>query len=177
MQNVKNSQFPEIKTENQVLRKLKISDNSDIFAIRSDKGIAEYLDRPHCKSIEEAGQFINRINEGIEKNECFYWGVTDKINSAFMGTICLWNFTADRSVAEIGFEILPYYQGKGIMSEALSAIIEFGFNQIGLEFIEGTVHRNNTRSIKLLQKNNFKLKPGTPSEEDSEMITYRLAKT
>jgi len=172
LQNVKNSQFPEIKTENQVLRKLKISDNSDIFAIRSDKGIAEYLDRPHCKSIEEAGQFINRINEGIEKNECFYWGVTDKINSAFMGTICLWNFTADRSVAEIGFEILPYYQGKGIMREALTAIIHFGLEEIELISIEGMVHEDNLRSIKLMEKNCFKLKKKT----DSVMLTYSLLK-
>ena len=159
MQNVKNSQFPEIKTENLVLRKLKRSDNSDIFAIRSDKGIAEYLDRPHCKSIEEAVQFINRINEGIEKNECFYWGVTDKINSAFMGTICLWNFTADRSVAEIGFEILPSYQGKGIMREALSAIIQFGLTNRIRILLKGWFTGDNTRSIKLLQKNDFKLKP------------------
>jgi len=176
LRNVNNSQFPEIKTGNLVLRKLKISDRSDIFAIRSDKGIAEYLDRPICRTLKEAAEFIEKINNGINRNESFYWAVTGKNNQGLMGTICMWYLSADRLVAEVGFEILPSFQGKGIMSEALCAIIEFGFNQIGLKFIEGTVHRNNIRSIKLLQKNNFKLKPGTPSEEDQEMITYRLAK-
>ncbi len=172
MKNAENTQFPRILTENLILRKLKISDKSDIFAIRSHKRIAEYLDRPLCKSFEEAQHFINKINDGVEKDEWFYWAVTDKIDSAFMGTICLWNFSEDRSVAEVGFEMLPFYQGKGIMREALGTIIHLGFEKLQLISIEGMVHKENLRSIKLLEKNGFELK----GETDSAMLTYHLVR-
>lgn len=56
------------------------------------------------------------------------------------------------------------YKQKGIMSEALKVVLEFGFTQMGLHRVEGLVADWNTPSVKLLLKNNF-VKEGTMRED------------
>ena len=168
--------FSEINTKNLLLRGLNSNDKNEILAIRSDPVIAQFLDRQLYKSAEEALQFIYKINDGIKKNKSFYWAVTTKNDPGLVGTICLWNFSEDRSVAEVGFEILPAFQGKGIMNEALSAVIHFGFNNINLVAIEGEVHKDNQRSINLLEKKGFKLKQFLNADKAPGMLIYQLLK-
>lgn len=170
------SSFAEIETKNLLLRRLGSNDLNEIFAIRSNPKIAEFLDRPLCKSTEEALQFINKISDGVKNNAVFYWAITNKNSPGLLGTICLWNFSEKRPVAEVGFEMLPSFQGKGIMSEALEGVIHFGFNKIGLISIEGVVHKNNLRSLRLLEKFKFSPKSGPAAENNPDLITYYLDK-
>ena len=163
------SPFPVLTTSRLKIRRLSFEDEKEIFAIRSDKEIAKYLDRPLCENSTEAGNFIGKVNSGIDKNECVYWAVTIKEDPKLIGTICLWNFSEDKFTAEIGFEILPEYQGKGIMSEALAAVIDYGFNTIYLKSIEGEVDPENMRSIKLMERHGFKLL-GSIRETDSDDV-------
>lgn len=58
--------------------------------------------------------------------------------------------------AEIGYELLPDFQGKGIMQEAISKVIDFGILHIGLNSIEAYTHSKNQSSTRLLEKFNFK---------------------
>jgi ribosomal-protein-alanine N-acetyltransferase len=58
--------------------------------------------------------------------------------------------------AEIGYELLPDFQGKGIMQEAASKVIKFGVQYIGLNSIEAYTHSKNEKSTRLLEKLNFK---------------------
>lgn len=166
--------FPVIKTERLVLRSLTPEDQNEIFAIRSDKEIAKYLDRPLYTKPEEAAGFINNIIEGVKKGDTFYWGISFKGNEKLVGTICIWQISEEQSKAEIGFELLPEFQRKGIMKEAVPAVINFGFEKLGLSFIEGEVAPGNTSSIKILEKNKFKLVPG--SDLNAETVIYQLTK-
>ena len=56
-----------------------------------------------------------------------------------------WKISREYSKAEIGFELLPEHQGKGIMQEALPKIIEYGFKNMKLRTIEGEVDPNNLK--------------------------------
>lgn len=148
--------FPEVTTERLLLRQLNPGDDNEIFAIRSDDRVNKFLDRPKCTSIEEARAFIDKINNGIKNNESVYWGITFKNDNKIIGTICFWNITKNEYKAEVGFELHPDFQGKGIMQEALSNIIHYGFSDLRLKLIEGWANARNLSSIKILEKNNFK---------------------
>ena len=78
---------------------------------------------------------------------------TDKL----IGTICLFDFSDDNLKAEIGYELLPDFQGKGIMQEAASKVIDFGIQHIGLNSVEAYTHSENHSSTRLLEKFNFKM--------------------
>ena len=150
------TQFPVLKTERLTLRQLTSSDDKEIFALRSDDNVNKYLDRKPSKSIDDAKNFIQTINENIQRNNSIYWAITLNGTDKLIGTICLFDFSKDNLKAEIGYELLPDFQGKGIMQEATSKVIDFGVQHIGLNSIEAYTHSENQNSTRLLEKLNFK---------------------
>lgn len=174
MVNDKRDSLPILTTHSLVLRKLTQNDAEAIYRIRSDKKVAEFLVRPICKSIDEAKEFIQKINDGYEKNEICYWAITEKGKNELIGTICLWKIFRDKMKAEIGFELSPAYQGKGIMKEAIPPVIDFAFNELELKTIEGEVAKENQRSIRIMEKNGFKI--SKLYAENKDTIMYELVK-
>ncbi len=168
--------FPILTTERLILRCLEVSDDQQLFKLRSNKRVNKYVVRTIQKNIKEIRAFISKINNGINNNEWIYWVITLKESPKLIGTICLWNFSEEKSVAELGYELDPAFQRKGIMSEALKKIIEFGFQEIELDAIEAYTHKNNNNSTKLLQKYNFKQDAERIDEENSDNIIFTLTK-
>ena len=168
--------FPNLITDRLVLRQLSVNDENEIFKLRSDESVNKYLSRSKANSVEEARAFINKINTSIHNNESLYWGITLKESSALVGTICLWNISKENETAEIGYELIPDSQGKGIMQEALLKVIEFGFENMKLKTIEAHTHPDNDSSTKLLEKNNFKKIGEEDYGDGSKEIVYALIK-
>ncbi|HYJ63373.1 MAG TPA: GNAT family N-acetyltransferase [Parafilimonas sp.] len=148
--------FPVLKTERLTLRQLVSSDANEIFALRSNDNVNKYLNRKPAKSIDDAKTFIETINKNIQRNDSIYWAITLTGTNKLIGTICLFNLSDDNFKAEIGYELLPDFQGKGIMQEAASKVIDFGIRHIGLNLIEACTHSENQNSTRLLEKFNFK---------------------
>jgi ribosomal-protein-alanine N-acetyltransferase len=168
--------FPVLATERLILRCLEVSDDQQLFKLRSSKIVNKYIVRPIQKDIKEIRAFINKIIDGINNDEWIYWVITLKENPKLIGTICYWNFSSKKTVAEIGYELDPAFQGKGIMSEVLKKIIEFGFQEIELDAIEAYTHKNNNNSTKLLQKYNFKQDVERVDKDNSNNIIFTLTK-
>ncbi len=168
--------FPVLTTERLILRCLEVSDDQQLFKLRSNKTVNKYIVRPIQKDIKEIRAFISEINTGINNNELIDWVITLKENPNLIGSICFWNFSNNKTVAEIGYELDPAFQGKGIMSEALKKIIDFGFQEIELDAIEAYTHKNNNDSTKLLQKYNFNQDAERIDKENSDNIIFTLTK-
>ena len=168
--------FPTLTTEHLILRQLEMTDDNEILALRSDERVNEFIDRPKTINIEEAREFINKINDGIAAGDWIYWAITQKIQPKLIGTICYWNIAKENFVAEIGYELHPDYQGKGIMQEAFAKVLKYGFQSMGLKMIEGYTNSANERSSKLLEKYNFKRKM-VPGNINTKEVVYWLTKT
>lgn len=164
--------FPILNTKRLKLRQLTPADEKEIYLLRSDPGVLEYIDRPACTEVKEAHQFINKITNGIKNNECVYWAINLKDDPKLIGTICLWNFTSDKSKADIGYELLPEYQGNGYMNEAIPAVLSYGFYTLQLNSIDGEVDPRNLKSVRLLEKFGFtlRLKPGENIDEEGNVL-------
>jgi len=168
--------FPVLTTERLILRCLELSDDRLLFKLRSNENVNKYIVRPKQKDIKEIRAFISKINDEINNNEWIYWVISLKDDPTLIGDICLWNFSDDKTVAEIGYELDPAFHRKGIMSEALEKIIEFGFKDIELNTIEAYTHKDNNDSTKLLQKNNFIHDAERIDKDNSDNIIFRLTK-
>lgn len=171
--------FPNLITERLLLRKLTIKDAKEIMILRSDDQVNKFLDRPKSNDINEAKKFIEKIVNDINRNECIYWAITLKENDILIGTICLWNMSVENDTGEIGFELHPDFQGKGIMQEAIQEIINYCFNKMKLKIITAFTHSANNKSINLLTKNNFVLDKNyeyVGKEEAGELSVYYLKK-
>jgi [ribosomal protein S5]-alanine N-acetyltransferase len=165
--------FPILTTERLTLRQLLFNDEEEIFTLRSDSEINKYLDRPLSNTIEDARNFIHSVNENIHKNISLYWAITLSDSNTFVGTICLYGFLDEDDSCEIGYELLTNFQGQGIMKEAVEKVIDHAFNTIKVQKMEAFFHRDNQRSINLLEKLLFS-NSNKPDEVTSELIGYHL---
>ncbi len=154
-----NSVFPILKTKRLQLRKLTNNDARQIFYLRSDEIVNQYILRAKQKDLKEALSFINDRNKDVENGKIQYWAISLKETQKLIGSICLWNFSEDKTVAEIGYDLHPDYHHKGIMTEAIQEVISFGFNKLQLKSIEAYTHKENTNSVKLLIKSRFIYQP------------------
>ncbi len=147
--------FPLINTQRLLLRQVKQSDVNEIFFLRSDKKVLEYLDREPAATKEEASEWIQKINDLEKNNNAITWAITCIPHLTLIGTICFWNIQKEHYRADIGYALHPDHQGKGIMQEAITPVLEYGFKTMKLHSIEANVNPNNLSSIKLVERNNF----------------------
>jgi ribosomal-protein-alanine N-acetyltransferase len=165
--------FQILKTERLTLRQLVINDEQQIFTLRSDSEINKYLDRQISDTIDDARNFINKVNENVIKNDSLYWAITLSSKNVLVGTICLFGFSDENHKCEIGYELLTNFQGQGIMKEAVEKVIDYAFNTIKVQVIEASCHRDNQSSLKLLEK--FSLRHSNePDNTDPDLICYHL---
>lgn len=156
--------FPVLTTERLVLRKISLDDDQAIYLERSNAIVNKYIARTPPADITEAQAWITRINKSIDEGQNVNWAITLKDSETFIGLICLWNFSEDRTIAETGYELNPDYHGQGYMNEALNCILNFGFANLQLSMIEAYTQKGNTNSIKLLTKNGFIHDPSRTDE-------------
>jgi [ribosomal protein S5]-alanine N-acetyltransferase len=165
--------FPILTTERLTLRQLVINDEQEIFTLRSDSEINKYLERQIANTIDDARNFINKVNENINKGDSLYWAITFSDKNILVGTICLFSFSDENDNCEIGYELLTNFQGQGIMKEAVEKVIDYAFNTIKVQKIEAFLHRDNQSSINLLQKFSFR-NSNEPDKTNPELICYHL---
>jgi ribosomal-protein-alanine N-acetyltransferase len=168
--------FPLLTTKRLLLRQLQPTDDKAIFALRSNTQVNAYIQRPLPNNINDARYFINSIIEGIGNKEWLYWALILKDTTQLIGTICLWHFSNDSTMAEIGYELHPDFQGLGLMSEALKTVMDYGFITLQLNTIEAYTQPGNTKSISLLEKNNFTLDLNSNNYGTSREVRFVLSK-
>lgn len=192
------SSFPILRTERLVLRPMTTEDGPALFELRTDPVINRYIDRLPTTELEDALRFIDKINKGIRDNHWLYWAITEAasvgdqdhevlqdqegqqdqevIYDHLIGTICLWNFVPTDDKAELGYELSAARQGRGLMSEAVEAVLTYGFGTIGLSAVEAAVHPENAASVKVLKRAGFTLvgtfEDTTLNGEALEMLIY-----
>lgn len=165
-----------LETERLVLKPIDESHVDDILKIRSNKITNQFVKRIPPKTNYDALDFILTIKKRVENKETFYWGISLKDQTNLIGTICLYRFSEDRKEAEVGYELLPDYHRKGIMSEALKAVLNFGFNELYLGEILAFTNKFNENSKSLLLKHLFILEEGRKDEGFPENIIFSLKK-
>jgi ribosomal-protein-alanine N-acetyltransferase len=141
------SGFHELETERLKLRRVDLNDVNELFAMRSDPQIMKYIPRPLATTHEEILDFIKAIDEKINANEIFNWAITLTGHSQWIGTIGYYHIKPEHYRAEIGYMLLPDFQGKGYVTEAINMIINYGFTKIGLHSIEALIDPENLAKI------------------------------
>ncbi|MDP5172700.1 MAG: GNAT family N-acetyltransferase [Bacteroidia bacterium] len=170
-------EFQVLHTPRLLLRALAESDASQVQFLRSDATVNQFVRRPRANTLADALAFIHRIEKGEATNPSYYWSITKRESDTMIGSICLWNLSEEGHTAEIGYDLHPQWQGKGIMSEAIKAVLAFGFSHMGLRFIEAFTQQNNHPSLHLLRANGFLLQPDRHDEDNEENVVFLLERT
>jgi RimJ/RimL family protein N-acetyltransferase len=158
---------------------LRPPDNGDLesfFALRSNTRVNLYIRREPPKTLEDVQVWLNSIMDGMNKGNSHNWCLVDKKDTKVVGSICLWSFSEDRKTAEVGYDLLPEYHGKGLMREALEQVLSFGFSKVGLSTVTAFTSHLNGPSRKLLTAHNFLLQRGRKDEDNADNVIYALSR-
>ena len=147
--------FPNLETERLLLRRVNENDVNEVFALRSNPETMKYIPRPLVKTTDDALEHIAMIDSKIINNEGINWAITYKDNPKLIGIIGHYRIKAEHFRAEVGYMLLPEYNGKGIVSEAVKEVVKYGFNEMKLHSIEAIIDPENFGSEKVLQKCGF----------------------
>jgi len=170
--------YPTLVTERLVLRELSLDDAPEMFIQRSHPVIGKFIKRAPAVNIDEAREFIERMLQNEKNNESITWAITLKDENKLIGSICLWNIEKETHVAEVGYSLHYDYFGKGIMNEALSEIVKYGFEKMNLHRIDAYTNKNNSASLKLLLRNKFDRNHTFEANyEDKEELEYNVIYT
>src|SRR5712691_4886875 len=148
------SHFPTLTTQRLLLRQIEMSDAEALFATHSDEETMK-LFGTRQKSVEETREMIQRFQRQYAQRQVIRWGVTLKGDDRVIGSCPFFNFDEGFHRAETGYILNRAYWKQGIMSEAMSAVLAFGFMQLGLQRIEAMVDPENENSKGLLQRLGF----------------------
>lgn len=147
--------FPTLSTNRLHLRQIQSTDAEAIFAIKSDLEVTRrYGQEPH-QSLNDTHAWIQRLQASYDQRDALFWCITLKGEDTTIGSCTFWNFDSSFHCAEVGYELHPAYWQQGIMSEAVSAMIDYGFRGLKLHRMEACPLTENTPSKRLLLKLGF----------------------
>ncbi|TAH30781.1 MAG: N-acetyltransferase, partial [Oscillatoriales cyanobacterium] len=144
--------LPIIETERLLLRKITLNDASDMFEYASNPEVSEYTMWSTHTSIEDTKYFLKSLTKMYKRKELVDWGIVHKAEKKFIGTCGYVEWSMTHSRAEIGYALSARYWREGYMSEAVNAIIEFGFREMLLNRIVGRCEVNNIASARVMEK-------------------------
>lgn len=144
--------LPMIETERLILRKMALDDAQDLFEYASDPEVTEFVVWETHKSIEDSMKYLRFKIEQYEKKDVSEWGIEFKENKKFIGTcgFIMWNTFSSR--AEIGYALSKKYWNRGLTTEAIRGVIDFGFRKMELNRIEARCMIGNDASERVMVK-------------------------
>ena len=147
--------FPSLTTKRLRLRQIQPNDAEALFAIFSDEEAMQFYGHEPHRSLDETRVSIEQIQARYTWREAIRWGITLKGEGLVIGSCSFHHFDTGFHRSETGYELHRAFWGQGIMTEAMSAILTYGFTELGLHRIEAIIDNANERSKSLLLKLGF----------------------
>ena len=144
----------QIETDRTILRAWKDTDLNDLYEYASVDGVGEKAGWKHHESIEDSRNILRIFTSSKDE-----FAITDKKNGKVIGSLGLhrsWanddSEFADLKLKDIGYVLSKDYWGKGLMPEAVSAVISFCFNEQGLDAVTSGHSPANHQSKRVIEK-------------------------
>ncbi len=143
---------PTLETERLVLRKMTLDDAGAVFAYASDPEVTRYVSWETHRSLEDSRAFLELVARKYEGGGEPDWGIVYKGDGRFVGTCGFVNWSPEHARAEMGYVLHRDYWGRGLMVEAVRAMIRFGFGRMDLNRIEARCIAENAVSTRVMEK-------------------------
>ena len=146
------SHLPELTTERLPLRKMLVADASDMYEYAARPEVTKYLTwQPHPDR-DYTREYLQYLGTRYAAGMFYDWAIVYEPDCKMVGTCGFTAFNCTSDSAEVGYVLNPDYWGKGIAPEALTRVLEFGFDDLGLHRIEAKFMEENDRSRRVMEK-------------------------
>lgn len=171
-----NVQIQNMETKRLILRPIELSDYEDMYAYASNQENLGYLTFKVHESIEETKKIIQeKFLIKKDQNMPETWAIVLKENHKMIGTIEFHKLNKRTLEAEVGYIINKEYWNQGYTTEALKAVIPFGFNNFNLKSISAKCHPLNFASTKVMIKAGMEYEDSLLDiQQQIESIIYKI---
>jgi ribosomal-protein-alanine N-acetyltransferase len=146
--------FPVLVTARLALRELRLADARDVLVFRGDPEVQKY-NGPVLQSIRQVAALIQEMRAEYVAQRGITWAVTLQDGKQVLGLFGLHDWSKYHRRAEVGYDLARAWWGRGIGSEAVRAIVRFGFERMNLNRIYAGTIADNHESVRLLEKIGF----------------------
>lgn len=148
--------FPNLETERLTLQLHSEADVDDLFILRSDPVVMQYMDQPPAKDKKVVLDRIKEIRQDFKDKTGINWTIKIKGSAEAIGYMSLWRIDHSNQRVELGYALKKEYWKKSISMEAATAVINFAFNDLKAHSIMANINPLNKGSEALLLKLGFK---------------------
>lgn len=160
-----------IETDRLYLREIHVDITQDMFVLHSDEIVQRYTGEPTISTVEEMQEAILKRVGNYGKFGYGRWATFLKDEMKFVGWAGL-AYLPEFDEIDIGYRFLPQFWGKGIATEACTAILDYGFNTLQLERIVAIAMKENLASIRVMQKIGMQFEKYAPYDPGGEDVVW-----
>ena len=147
-----------IETDRLILRQFRIEDAEDMYKNwASDPEVTKFLTWPPHASVDITKGLLSQWVSRYEDGGYFNWVMELKENGKAIGNISVVSLNEKVESADIGYCMSRAYWGKGLMPEALKAVMDYLFDVVGLNRVAACHDANNPKSGRVMDKAGMKL--------------------
>jgi ribosomal-protein-alanine N-acetyltransferase len=151
---------PVLTTKRLRLRRFAARDLAGLHACFGDPDAMRYWNSPPTRTEAESARWLKILGKNTSPYSFLAWAVADKKSDALIGMVNYHHREALNRRLEVGYILRPTRQGKGLMTEAMRALIAYCFAELGVRRVQALIHPDNTRSIRLVQRLGFRCEGG-----------------
>lgn len=144
--------LPTLDTDRLILRPFDPGDVADIFAYAADPEVARYVPWEAHRSEADSRAFLESVLERVRRGEPDTWAVVERASGRVIGSIRFGEYHPVHARASIGYVLGRPYWNRGLTTEAVGAVLRFGFEEVGLNRIYAVYHVENAASERVMQK-------------------------
>ncbi|MBS1715740.1 MAG: GNAT family N-acetyltransferase [Armatimonadetes bacterium] len=144
-----------IVTARTQIRRLSHADAPDLYDVFSDPAVMRYWSSPPYERTDQVTRLIDAVEAGYDDGSFFQFGIVDASESKVVGTCTLHQIDRQNRRAEVGYVLGRRSWGRGLMSEALTALLTVCFRDVGFHRIEADTDPRNAASVRLLERLGF----------------------
>ena len=144
--------MPTLETPRLRLRRLTMQDAADIYRYSRDVEVARHVLWEAHRTIGDSRAYLRYMLRRYRQHDPASWGIEWKESGSIIGTIGFMWIQSDNSAAEVGYSLSRNYWNRGIMTEALKAVIDYGFGRLNLNRIEAQHETANPASGAVMRK-------------------------
>jgi ribosomal-protein-alanine N-acetyltransferase len=131
-----------------------------LHACFGDRAAMRYWNFPPCETQAESARWVKNLAKTTSRYAFLAWAVADKRKDRCIGMVNYHHRQARNAKLEIGYILAPAQQGRGLMTEALEALLAYCFEELAVHRVEALIHPDNSASIRLAKRLGFRYEGG-----------------
>jgi len=147
-------EFPLLKTERLILRRLALEDEADVFAIYSNPEVTRFCDVVNLANRSQARAVIQAFQAEFERDSGVRWAITERGGSRLIG-LCGVGWYRHNFSALLSYDLNQDYWNRGIMTEAVRVVVAYTFDHAEMNRITATTVVENLASMQVLRHVGF----------------------